>query len=96
MLVNVETFDPITFGSAAVFLAGVGALASYLPALQVTRGSHNRNASRAAVFPIVRAGNLALSRLSRCSAYERVFSAGMPASDFAISFFASKFICLAI
>ena len=37
MLVNISPADPLTFASAAVFLALVAALASYLPALRATR-----------------------------------------------------------
>jgi len=36
MLANVDLKDPLTFASAAAFLAVVAALASYLPALQAT------------------------------------------------------------
>jgi ABC-type antimicrobial peptide transport system permease subunit len=37
MLVNVSASDPLTFASAAAFLALVAALASFLPALRATR-----------------------------------------------------------
>jgi ABC-type antimicrobial peptide transport system permease subunit len=37
MLVNVSTWDPLTFVSAAAFLALVATLASYLPALRAMR-----------------------------------------------------------
>jgi predicted permease len=37
MLVNVSASDPLTFASAAIFLALVAALASYLPALRAMR-----------------------------------------------------------
>jgi ABC-type antimicrobial peptide transport system permease subunit len=36
MLVNIRASDPLTFVSAAAFLALVAALASYLPALRAT------------------------------------------------------------
>ena len=37
MLVHVEDYDPLTFESAAVFLALVAGLACHLPALRATR-----------------------------------------------------------
>ncbi len=37
MLVNVDGADPVTFAAAAVFLAAVAALASYLPARRATK-----------------------------------------------------------
>ena len=37
MLVNVSAADPAAFGGAALFLASVAFLASYLPAWRATR-----------------------------------------------------------